>query len=185
MELKEVTFDIKKFKELVLYIAEESSKDGSFGRTKLNKILFFSDFLAYGNWGAAITGATYERLQHGPVARQLPSVLEKMELADEAAVITVKRTSYKQERVVPKRQADLTVFSEREMALVKHVIERLKRRNTVQVSDLSHSYLGWQIAEHREVIPYQTVFLSNTKPTRKDHVRAQELACEHGWLDAV
>ena len=34
-----------KFRELILYIAQESEGDPNFGATKLNKILFFCDFL--------------------------------------------------------------------------------------------------------------------------------------------
>ncbi len=41
----------KKFAELILYVSQKSTFDSTFGSTKLNKILYFSDFLAYGKLG--------------------------------------------------------------------------------------------------------------------------------------
>ena len=49
----------KKLKELVLYIAQKSEDDPSFGATKLNKILFAADFYFFGQTGRSITGASY------------------------------------------------------------------------------------------------------------------------------
>jgi hypothetical protein len=39
--------DEQKMKELILYISQKCADDTKFGATKLNKILYFSDFLAY------------------------------------------------------------------------------------------------------------------------------------------
>ena len=49
----------KKFEELVLFVAELSQADENFGATKLNKILFFIDFLSYKRSGVGMTGAKY------------------------------------------------------------------------------------------------------------------------------
>ena len=57
----------KKLKELVLYIAQKSEDDPSFGATKLNKILFAADFYFFGQTGRSITGASYVHRGKGPV----------------------------------------------------------------------------------------------------------------------
>jgi hypothetical protein len=44
-------FDKEKFKELVLYLAEKCETDPSFGVTKLNKLLYYCDFVAYSELG--------------------------------------------------------------------------------------------------------------------------------------
>src|SRR5437660_6974881 len=51
-----------RYKELVLYICQKCATDQKFGATKLNKILYFSDFLAYAELGEPITGFEYQRL---------------------------------------------------------------------------------------------------------------------------
>lgn len=53
----------------MLYIAKRSLTDPYFGYVKLNKILFYADFVAYGELGKPITGATYIRNLYGPTPR--------------------------------------------------------------------------------------------------------------------
>jgi hypothetical protein len=43
-----------RFKDAVLYIAEQLADDPTFGSTKLNKILYFSDTAAYRKLGRPI-----------------------------------------------------------------------------------------------------------------------------------
>ena len=53
--------------ELILYVAEKCQDDPKFGATKLNKILWWADFLAYA--------------QHGTPITQLSSVMVKIAVA--------------------------------------------------------------------------------------------------------
>lgn len=173
-------FDSVKFKELVLYIAEKSVEDPMFGATKLNKILFFADFLAYGGFGKPITGATYQRLDRGPAPVQLLPV--QRELVDEGSAVVIERKyfNYPQKRLMPLREADLSAFSAEQISLVDGIIEALRHHSAAEVSFLSHvNVLGWQIAGEREEIPYEAVFLSAEPLTPADIRRGQELARRH------
>lgn len=49
-----------KLRELVLYVCTASEGDESFGSVKLNKLLFYSDFLSYLQHGIPITGQEYQ-----------------------------------------------------------------------------------------------------------------------------
>jgi hypothetical protein len=55
-------FDRERFEGLILYIAHRRRDDVRFGRTKLAKVLFFSDFSVYQDQGEPLTGATYIRM---------------------------------------------------------------------------------------------------------------------------
>jgi hypothetical protein len=70
--------DQEKLGELIVYISEKSANDPRFGATKLNKLLYFSDFLAYGNFGRPITGAIYRHLKQGPAPRHLEEVRDRL-----------------------------------------------------------------------------------------------------------
>jgi hypothetical protein len=63
--------DRDKFRELVIYVADRLADDTSFGDTKLNKVLHFVDFFGNSHLGHAVTGATYQKAEHGPLARAL------------------------------------------------------------------------------------------------------------------
>ena len=179
-------FSREKLRELALYVAERSVEDPRFGATKLNKILFFSDFIAYGRWGTPITGATYQRLDRGPAAREWLPIQKELEEEREAVVVKHKRFNLEQKRLLPLRDANLSHFSAEEIALVDSVIDALRQYTATGVSDLSHDVaVGWQIAKQGEDIPYESVFISQEPPTPTDIRRGQELAKEHGWLADV
>lgn len=178
-------FNRAKFKELLLYIAESSADDPRFGATKLNKILFYSDFLHYGLHGEAITGATYQRLDRGPAPRELlPVQRELTEKEGDAEIIERTRFGYPQKRLTPKRDPDLSLFNGDEIAVVEAVIDHFHDHNAREVSDISHAELAWKIAGDREEIPYDAVFLASQDLSPADIDRAQELAQEHGWAAA-
>ena len=94
----EIEFNRHKFAELLLYVAEESEDDPKFGATKLNKIMYFSDFEAFGILGRPITGASYRRLERGPVPVEILSVLSELEREGEAIRVQTRYFhSYKNE----------------------------------------------------------------------------------------
>ena len=81
MENMKATYDERKFTELILFVAERLRKDFSGGATKLNKVLFFAEFIqlvASGEtipYEAALVGAqqtvtpTSRRLEHATAQR--------------------------------------------------------------------------------------------------------------------
>src|ERR1035438_1799628 len=81
--------DQEKLGELIVYISEKSTNDPRFGATKLNKLLYFSDFLAFANFGNPITGAIYRHLKQGPAPRHLEEVRDR--LASSGAIEIVER----------------------------------------------------------------------------------------------
>jgi len=75
----------KKFRELILLICARSQGDKKFGATKLNKLLFYSDFCAYLSFDKPITGQQYFKLPNGPAPKRLKPIVAKMQEADELA----------------------------------------------------------------------------------------------------
>src|SRR6266849_3234100 len=71
--------DEEKLAELILYISQKCATDPKFGAIKLNKILYLSDFLSFGNWGEPITGVEYQHLRKGPAPRRLIPVREALQ----------------------------------------------------------------------------------------------------------
>lgn len=177
-------FDQDKFKELVLYIAQKCAQDSGFGRTKLNKALWWSDFQAFARFGRSITGAKYIRMPYGPVPRAINSMLG--ELALENAVVEEDnpvRGGFVQQRIRARRAPDVSVFSAQELQLINDVIDGLWNRKATGVSNLSHKQsAGWRLTPDREIIPYETVFVAARKAKPADRGWAKKVAREHGWL---
>jgi hypothetical protein len=175
-------FDEQKFAELMLYVADRSVDDPDFGATKLNKILFFSDFSAYEKFGKSITGAIYQKLDHGPAPRHLLPIQAELIRKSHACITPVSRYSFTQKRFTALRESDLNVFSNEEIALVSQIIDTLQGKNAVQVSEMSHRFDGWKLADDGEEIPYFTVFLQPPQLTAEAVEKGMTVAKE---LDLV
>jgi hypothetical protein len=179
---KRIEFDPEKFRELMLYVAERSQEDPSFGATKLNKVLYFSDFLAYEQLGRPITGAVYQRLEWGPAPHQLLPEQQTLIRNGDAELERRPRFNLSQRRLVPRRKSRVEVFSDEEREIVDQVIDALRNYTAVDVSSLSHKIaIGWQLTEDGEEIPYYTAFLTGEPPSEDAIEWAQQLAAEHGW----
>lgn len=182
--MQAMKFDEKKFREIVVYIASKCEDDLFFGATKLNKILFYSDFLCFEQSGKPITGADYLALEYGPAPRQLLTERENLEINGD--IVVVKRQ--RQHRIVALRDPDLSRFSAEEIAIVDKVIELLRNADAYRVSELSHAFLGWKAARaeaeatgQQVTIPYGTAFVSNKPLDEFEGARVLERAKEQRW----
>lgn len=166
----------QKLGELILYVSEKSASDLYYGSTKLNKVLYFSDFLSYRNWDEAITGAEYFHLPQGPAPRRLVPVRNKLIEAEDLRLQVLQFPNGKiQHKPVNLRQANLSLFKARDISLVDSVIEALKGLNATETSEFSHLEVGWQITRHGETIDYDTVFLSSDPLTEPEKRKALEV----------
>lgn len=169
-------------KELIVYIADRLVLHPKFGATKLNKILFFSDFIAYAKLGKSITGEKYQKLPQGPAPKYLVPVRDEMNSKD---IICFQRETFsgKQHRIAPLRSPKLEKFTPAQISIIDQVIDALKDKDADEVSELSHDFIGWKIVKDGEEIPYETVFLRDPrdiKITQKDREIALKLAQKHG-----
>jgi Protein of unknown function (DUF4065) len=170
-----------RLRELILYISVQCQDDPKFGATKLNKILWWADFLSYAERRTPITGIEYQRLGNGPAPRRLVPVRNDMAASGEIAISEVQGPGgYIQKKIVPLRAPDLGVFSAADIAVVDRVIRVLWRRTASGVSRLSHGK-AWEVAADGASIPYEAVFLSDDMINRYDVARTKELARQFGW----
>jgi Protein of unknown function (DUF4065) len=177
-------FNRNRFEALVLYIAHLRKDDERFGRTKLAKALFYSDFAAYRDQGEPLTGATYIRMPFGPFPKQLDATEEA--LADRRVVyLDYVKDEYEEKRIVPLEPlpnlSDL--FEPWELEVVAIWTERVALATAREISRLSHHHPGWLLAGGTgNPIPYETALLPQERPSGLDAERAKRIARERGWL---
>ncbi len=176
-----VTFNQKKFEELIVYIAWRLGPEAALGRVKLAKLLMQSDFGSYERRRRAITGATYEKWEQGHLPRELLLTQRDLESDGSITVETVDYFGKKLKRITANRDPDLSDFDEDELASIEVAIDRYGHESATYLSELAHLELGWRLAEMREVIPYNTVFLGVGGVSEADIRRGEELASRHGW----
>lgn len=169
-------YDEQKFAELVLYVAERMAEERLFGATVLNKVLYFSDFIHYAQYGEPITSADYMHLPHGPAPRRMIPVQQELVAQGDAAVQERQVGAYMQKRLVPLRDPNLSLFGGTEIGVVENVIASIRGRSASAVSELSHGMIGWKVTPEHETIPYESIFLYHGPVTAEDEKKAGEIA---------
>lgn len=176
----------EKLQELMLYIAKKSLGDKHFGYVKLNKILFYADFAAYGELGASITNATYIRNHYGPTPREIKAAQASLESAGRAQVVEIPFYERKQQRLIPLAEPDMSLFTSDEIGIVDRMIEEYRNYTGKQLSDQTHELLPWRNSEDGEEIPYYSVFaLENIPAGYEDRLWAMQALDELADIDPV
>lgn len=168
-----------KMAELILYVSDRSQLDPAYGSTKLNKILFYADFLYYAKHGTSITGQEYMRLDKGPAPRRLVPVRNEMVEEGELVLRNQAYGPWQQKRPIALRDPDLGAFSGEEVAVIDSVIAAFWGRSATEVSEISHRFKGWEYAGDRETIPYATALTSDREPDEDDYAFARELGQQY------
>ncbi len=153
----------EKLKALVHYVCHRAPED-KLGKTKLNKILYYSDIEAYVALGAPITGEVYVKHQYGPVSKHIDEVVEELKAEQALAVAEASGfhiysgQPYMQYRYVSLRRPSVQPFTADEVAIVEETLDTICQNYTARgISEASHG-LVWQSARIGEELPYHTAF---------------------------
>ena len=156
----DVRYDEAKFTQLVLHVAEHLRDDKAGGGTKLSALLFFAEFANVRDTGAPISGVEFVKRAHGPVPSPLEAVQRALVAAGDAEIVHESFVGHEQQRFVPRRAADLSVFSDAELQTITTVLADLRDLTGKQVADLSRAEPGWVLAYDGEALLYETAYLS-------------------------
>ena len=143
----------ERLKNLLLHILEQM---GETFQTKMNKVLFYIDFLSYRERGMAISGLAYQAMEFGPVPQRWDRVYsafddveqrEKQVQGQECLSLWANGT------------ADMSGFSAGEMAVIDKVCEFMMKMTSREASLMSHKEPMWNAhVEKQELIPFSEAF---------------------------
>lgn len=125
---------------------------------RLNKLMFYTDFLSYKFYKKPITGYHYAAIPMGPVLQNYKILLSKLE-NDE--YITTEESFLNQhgevvEKFVANKKVDNEVFSEEEFSLIESIHEFFKDWETSKIVKCSHEEKGWiDNKDSKALISYQ------------------------------
>jgi hypothetical protein len=157
-------FNRGKFEELIVYIARRLPPEAALGRVKLAKLLLHSDFTAYTRLGHSITGATYEKWEHGHLPRELVRSEKDMQAEGRLREEEVDYYGLTLKHVTSDREPDMAAFTEDEIAIIEGVLRQFGHESATYLSQLSHEDSGWALANDREEIPYETALIGTKRP---------------------
>ena len=143
----------EKVANFVLYFAQQAKPR----KTRLNKLLFYADFLHFKRTGFAISGCNYRAIPFGPVPSHFHELFGILETEK---FISIEQELFEHggigEKFHAEKEFDASLFSEAELESMKAVLDTLNEMPTKEIIDLSHEESGWkENQEKRELISYQ------------------------------
>jgi len=153
--------NFEKFTEMVVYFSEKIQPF----KTKMNKLLFYADFLMFKQTCFSISGVRYKAIDMGPVPNNFQSIFEYLANKDEIDIFTTEfPQGYTGEQFKARNdrpfKADL--FSENELNVLEKVATVFKSTSTNDIIELSHLEEAWKKNEKdKSVISYEYAFELN------------------------
>ena len=150
--------NVRKFKEVLLYILEKVGARPNIGETAIYKLLYFIDFDYYEKFEEQLIGAKYIKNHFGPTPIEFKKIADQMVEKGEIEKIKSKYFQHEQKKYLPRRAADLKTLSAQEIQHIDEVLARLAWKNAAELTDYSHSDTPWRVHKMGEEISYETVF---------------------------
>jgi hypothetical protein len=143
-----------KFQAMVHYVVDSCGDPHRLGATRLNKICWYSDTIAYRFHLASITDETYVKRKHGPVPKTILAALRQLEGDGKIGIREHEFLPGRKIRLfVSLVDPDVTGFDPHELHVIDYVVERVCNDHTAtSISELSHDAI-WDAANDGEEIP--------------------------------
>lgn len=133
---------VEKIKNMILFFVNQC--DGVYV-TKLNKFLFYSDFLCFKEIGKGMSGLTYQAIQFGPVPLRYSTVYENV--GGTEAEIEVFSNGNAGTKIIGKDSFNPILFTNYEITVLERVLEKFKNHNAETISQISHNEEAWIVNE--------------------------------------
>jgi len=148
-------YDLEKFKNMVLYLVKRL--DGVL-KTKLNKLLWYCDFLHFKETSVSITGAQYVRLPYGQVPDNYELILANMlheGLLEKNEIPFDTIRGVVGEQFTALAESDEGVFSKEEKKVMNFVADTFREYTSTRMTEVSHQETAYQKCEDGDIISYE------------------------------
>lgn len=169
--------NLRKFMQLIVFFANHEAVK-PLGKTKLFKLLYFTDATHVKMAGQSLTGAEYLKYPYGPVPTQGEYALQELQ---KHHLIRMQRVPISARRFRRELTAlhtpNMAIFTAQEQHTLQHVIQQYGAESAVVLSWKSHQEPAWLFAED-----WRPLTLTPTpRGAEEDSKNAAALACIEQW----
>lgn len=144
-------FDYEKTCAMVLFFA---NKNVELLKTKLMKLLNYSDMIFYKENGISISGLKYAHLPYGPVPDNFDMLLGKMASDHLAHIEVYDDNGYEKHQVIPEIDVPAGILSTEEISVLERINEKFSNFGSAEISNYSHKEKGYSSTKKGEIISY-------------------------------
>jgi len=149
------TIDERVYTNAVLYFIKYCNNQ-YLHATKLNKLLYYLDFIYFRDHKKTVTGDIYIHQGYGPVPSQIDEILSKLKTEE---VIDTKAVDYKDGEMISFeikniKKFDESVFSTDQKKLLKQICDEFGNWPTEKIVAQTHLEAPWFYSKPYEVVDY-------------------------------
>lgn len=142
-------FHLEKLINMILFFANEGVP-----KTKLMKLLFYTDFLHYKRNLVSISGIPYLKYNFGPVPKDYNLILSAIEKNKIIDIEVDDMTEYTFITIKSKKEFEEDLFTTYELEVMEYIKDHFEEYGSVAISTFSHNEDGWKYTSNSDIIPY-------------------------------
>lgn len=130
-------------------------------KTKLNKLLFYTDFVHFRNTAQSITGLRYNAIQFGPVPYNYDILFGSLSDLNIIDIEYDMSPMGEIEKILPnpKFKFDASVFSPTELEAMEYIAKTFKNTSASDIAEISHREPAWlDNIDGKKIIPFHYAF---------------------------
>jgi len=143
-----------KYRNAILYFIKYCNNK-YLGATKLNKLLYYLDFINYRDRKDSVTGDFYIHNHYGPTPNEVNAIISEML---EKGDIEVKKDPFEDSHSTSfkiKKDVDEKVFDKKEQELLKNICKEFSDWSTDQMVEQTHLESPWFYSKPFEKVDYK------------------------------
>ena len=147
---------LNRLKNIMLYILNRCDEVWC---TKMNKLLFYTDFMSYRERGMAMSGLSYRAIDFGPVPERWDRVYSEFpEVRQELRQVG----DFVGSVLIASVEPDYTMFTDDELKVLNSICTHFGKMSSREISRISHDEKAWiDHNENHERIPFDEAFFLN------------------------
>lgn len=142
-----------KYKNAILYFIKYC-KNQYLGDTKLNKLLYYLDFINYRDRKKSVTGDLYISNHYGPTPEKLLGILSEMKSSGEIETIEGAFKGSHSTTFISKKNPNEKVFTEKELNLLKSICKEFLDWSTDKIVEQTHLEAPWFYSKLFDKVDY-------------------------------
>ena len=127
--------------------------------TKLNKLVYYLDFLNYRDRDVSVTGDVYYNKQFGPVPNSIKEILDGLQ---RKKALVIEEDPYKENHTrksyEAKKDPDMSAFSKEEKSLLQDICKEFKNYSTDKIVAQTHLEAPWFYSKPQQKIDYDYAY---------------------------
>ncbi len=153
-------YDFDKLRNMIVYL---TNRLNNVLITKLNKLLWYCDFLSFKETSVSISGSRYLCHQYGPVPENYDLIIDIMtrdfpgnpKVLDKREVVFNAQKGIIGDEFVCLVEPDLSIFTKLELIIFDYVCDEFCDHTSSQIKERSHKEAGFVACEVGDIISYE------------------------------